>query len=1022
MKVFELAKELDLKSLELIEKIKPLDLQVKNHMASLSPEQIQQIKDFLSPPAAAPEPKKVLTRKPKAPVEESAAPKQVVVRTRKTSSKEELSVEAAEAPVSEASATSALVTPVVRRRSGIVVRREVIGGTPDETESTDENLSAEADADALDTASASDAAKPAAESPESTIVARSAPEQDPMLEKDTALKDLESEFTEEMFTQSRTAPEEDDFSAAAAEAEAAAIAAEEAAAAAQSASSATPAAPGTTAPRRLSRYSVIRVVSPSPATREKPLIVKDVDPNYAKKDGVGGTRSFGENDFNKQGGPGGPSPALLKEIEKEEEKAKKKAGSPSAKARTDAAGMFKSTDFLRRERVYQPKKKKLLIGRTATIRPGSAAMSQRKKFVEFNKEISVENLADQMSMKAKELARKLVKIGLEFPDEVEGLHDWYLDLESTLIVAEELGYGVRDLTPNEDNLIKAHLDEEDEGKEPRSPVITIMGHVDHGKTSLLDLLRRARVAAGEAGGITQHIGAYTINVADAVENLAKVSAQASEDPEAKKAAKKAKKEEAKKGGAEKAKQNFADPNGLGRLCFLDTPGHAAFSAIRSRGAQCTDIVILVVAASEGVMPQTREAIDHAKSAKVPIIVAMNKMDLPDANPDKIRQQLSELGLIDEAWGGDTIFCPVSAKTGMGVDKLLEMIQVQAEVLELKARYKGPADGIIVEAKLDKSRGPLATVLIRNGILRIGEYITAGEVYGKVRALIDDKGNQVKEAGPSTPVEIMGLSGVPAAGDVLNAVPEEKDARALAELRTADRKKLEATPKFSSVEDVYAMMAKGDLKELPVVIKSDVRGSSEAIQSSLEKLPQTKVRLKILSAGIGGISENDVLLASASKAIVIGFNVRPDNNAVAAAERLGIPLKTYTIIYQLIDEVSGAMKGLLEPIIKENVIGKAEVREVYNISKIGAVAGSMVTSGKLQRSGMARIVRDNRIVYTGKFTGLKRFKDDAKEVAQGFECGISVENYNDIKAGDIIECYLEEKVYQNLDGGQSSPNA
>jgi translation initiation factor IF-2 len=407
---------------------------------------------------------------------------------------------------------------------------------------------------------------------------------------------------------------------------------------------------------------------------------------------------------------------------------------------------------------------------------------------------------------------------------------------------------------------------------------------------------------------------------------------------------------------------------------------------------------------------------------VPIIVAMNKMDLPDANPDKIRQQLSEVGLIDEAWGGDTIFVPVSAKTGMGVDKLLEMIQVQAEVLELKARYKGPADGIIIEAKLDKSRGPLATVLIRNGILKVGEYITAGEVYGKVRALVDDKGNVVKEAGPSTPVEIMGLSGVPAAGDVLNAVPDERSARELAEHRTADRKKLEATPKFSSVEDVYAMMAKGDLKELPVVLKSDVRGSSEAIQGSLEKLPQNKVRLKILSTGVGGISENDVLLASASKAVVIGFNVRPDNNAVSTAERLGIPIKTYTIIYQLIDEVSNAMKGLLEPIIKENVIGKAEVREVYNISKIGAVAGSMVTSGKLQRSGMARIVRDNRVVYTGKFTGLKRFKDDAKEVAQGFECGISVENYNDIKAGDVIECYLEEKIFPNLDGSHPQANA
>jgi translation initiation factor IF-2 len=1011
MKVFELAKELDLKSLELIEKIKPLDMQIKNHMSSLSPEQIQQIKDFLSPPAAVPEPKKVVTRRVKAPAEESAAPKQIVVRTRKTTgSKDDEAPEAAEA--APAATASSATTPVVRRRTGIVIRREVIGESNESTQNDDlASSDAESSSDLSEDAVPAEAAKLAAAGETEATPSRPVAEQDPLLEKDTALKDIESEFTEEMFTQSRTQPEEDDFAQGPEEEAVAPLAAE--------------AAPATTTgttppPRRLSRYSVIRVVSPSPAQREKPLIVKDVDPSYAKgKDG--GTRSFSEQDFNKQGGVGGPSPALLKEIEKEEEKAKKKIGSPSSKARTDAAGMFKSTDFLRRERVYQPKKKKLLIGRSAQTRNGSVAMSDRKKYVEFNKEISVENLASQMSMKAKELARRLVKLGLEYPDEAEGLHDWFLDLDNTLIVAEEFDYAVRDITPNEEDMIAAHLSEDDAGKESRSPVITIMGHVDHGKTSLLDLLRRARVADGEAGGITQHIGAYTVNVADAVENLAKASAQSSQDAEARKAAKKAAKKEVKKGTAVENK-NFDNPTGLGRLCFLDTPGHAAFSAIRSRGAQCTDIVILVVAASEGVMPQTREAIDHAKSAKVPIIVAMNKMDLPDANPDKIRQQLSEVGLIDEAWGGDTIFVPVSAKTGMGVDKLLEMIQVQAEVLELKARYKGPADGIIIEAKLDKSRGPLATVLIRNGILKVGEYITAGEVYGKVRALVDDKGNVVKEAGPSTPVEIMGLSGVPAAGDVLNAVPDERSARELAEHRTADRKKLEATPKFSSVEDVYAMMAKGDLKELPVVLKSDVRGSSEAIQGSLEKLPQNKVRLKILSTGVGGISENDVLLASASKAVVIGFNVRPDNNAVATAERLGIPIKTYTIIYQLIDEVSNAMKGLLEPIIKENVIGKAEVREVYNISKIGAVAGSMVTSGKLQRSGMARIVRDNRVVYTGKFTGLKRFKDDAKEVAQGFECGISVENYNDIKAGDVIECYLEEKIFPNLDGSHPQANA
>lgn len=1000
MKVFELAKELDVKSLDLIEKIKPLDLQVKNHMSSLTAEQETQIREFLvaqDAPKEVAKPKKTATRK----TAEPKAPKKVVVRTRKTTGKSETEEEEA-APISVAAsdaAAGAKASTVVRRKN-VIVRREVISDEPEET--AVKEAAAEV-SEPEDTSS-----ETLAEEVRTSALRQSIgqEEEDPLLQKDEGLtKDLAAEFTEEMFTSSRVKKEEeeDDFSAVE---QAEAVAAEEAATVAMTAAA--------EAPRRTSRYSVIRVVAATTAQRDKPLIVKDVDPAYAKsiKDGTApGTRSFGGQDSNRA-----PSPDILKEIASDDGGRKKRtSATPKARTTPDAAS-FKSTDFLRRERIYQPRKRKLMLGRSSGGKSSTVAPGSRKRYIEYNKGISVENLASQLSVKAKDLGRRLMKAGLEYPEAAAGLHEWFLDLESTQLIAEDFGYDVRDITPNAENLLTARL-KGNIDESPRAPVITIMGHVDHGKTSLLDLIRKARVVSGEAGGITQHIGAYSVSVKDAIENL--TIAAAGDDPEAKKSAKKAKKE-VKKHGTTKADNSGATERG-DMLTFLDTPGHAAFSAIRSRGAQCTDIVILVVAASEGVMPQTREAIDHAKAAKVPIIVAMNKMDLPDANPDRLRQQLSDVGLIDETWGGDTIFVPVSAKTGMGVDKLLEMIQLQAELLELSARDNGLADGIIIEAKLDKSRGPLATVLIRNGQLKVGDFITAGEVFGKVRALIDDKGANVKVAGPSTPVEIMGLSGVPAAGDALSATAEEKLARELAELRTNERRKQEATPKVSSVDDILAMMAAGDLKELPLIIKADVRGSSEAIQSSLEKLPQNKVRLKILSAGVGGISENDVQLASASKAIIIGFNVRPDAKAQAASERLGLPIKTYTIIYNLVDEVSNAMKGLLEPTIREVIVGQAEVREVYNITKVGAVAGCMVTSGKLQRSGIARIVRDSRIVYTGKFSGLKRFKDDAREVATGFECGVSVENYNDIKAGDIIECYTEEKVFPTLDGGEPNSN-
>lgn len=996
MKVYELAKELDVKSLDLIAQIKPLKLPIKNHMSAIDDEQVAQIKAFLTAEAAEKETTKKTAKKKTA--KKKAAKKTVAKKTASKAVKKKTVVKKKAAAVAEEEAPKKAAPSIVRRKA--VIRRE---GGDAAAETTPAAEAAPEAAPVVEAATPEAAtapevpvveAAPAAEAvtteeikpADSSTIRQNINEEevDPMLAKDDELtSSLQSEFTEETFA-TRTV-EEDDFEEAAPEPE-------------------TPAAPEESSDKR--RYSVIRVVTPTTATRDKPLIVKDVQVNRAEV-AKNLARSVAASNAKE-------NPAeFLKEIEKDDALKKKKPGT-SARARANQPqGAFKSTDFLRRERIYTPRKKKLLLGSRGTAKTPVTQAAAHKRIVEFNKEISVENMALQMAVKSKELARKLVALGLEIPEEAEGVGDWYLDLESAQIVAEEFKWEVKDVTPREHNILDAR-DKDDEDKAPRPPVITIMGHVDHGKTSLLDLIRRSRVASGEAGGITQHIGAYMVDVDQAVFNLK--MAAAGDDPEAKKAAKKARKEAEKSGGkkAKKKGKDAAAEEGQ-RLCFLDTPGHAAFSAIRSRGAQCTDIVILVVAASEGVMPQTREAIDHSKAAGVPMIVAMNKMDLPDANPDKLRQQLSEVGVIDEEWGGDTIFVPVSAKTGMGVDKLLEMVQLQAELAELKARPKGPGDGIIVEAKLDKNRGALATVLVQNGIMKVGDYIAAGEYYGKVRALIDDKGKNIKTAGPSTPVEIMGLSGVPGAGDELNVVPDEKAARQLTEMRIEDRKKEESGPQINSVEDVFAMMAMGDLKELPIVLKADVRGSLEAIQGSLDKLPQNKVKLKVVSKGVGGISESDVLLASASSAIVVGFNVRPDKQALMASDRTGIPLKTYSIIYQLIDEIANAMKGMLEPTIKENVVGTAEVREVYHVSKIGAVAGCMVTDGKMKRSEKARVVREGRVVYSGLFSGLKRFKDDAKEVASGFECGISVENYNDVKSGDVIECYVEEKIFPNLDG-------
>lgn len=961
IKVFELAKELDLKALDLIERVKPLGLQIKNHMASLSDEDVEKIRSFLgggSTQQSSPSKQKADTGAKKM-VRRKAT---VITRVRKGGEDVEENRE-----------------PLNPGETQVVEAAPVPGRDVEEAPSIAAKLPVESEV-----------------SEESVQIA------DELQAEAEAVDDVETapDFHEEVASASVAIPEPIAVSAGSA---ASALGAPGAPAAAAATTPETP---------KRSRYSVIRVTTAEMPTRAKPLIVEEASEDFSdvfktanKGKGIKGKKFDEEDDM---AFAVDVTKARFADDDFEEEK-RKRGGVPpkktSAAPNMDSA-MFRSTDYLRRERVYQYKKKRLAIGRSSKKTELTTAAAH-KRYVEFDRDISIEDLAEQMNVKARALARKLHEIGVEMPDEVEGFGDWLIDLETTQVIAQEFGYDVRDVTFYEDKLIAESLTEE--GLEPRSPVVTIMGHVDHGKTSLLDLIRRSSVTSGESGGITQHIGAYTVTVDEAVANLHALQASNKVDKDKKVSTKK---ERPKK--LESAK--FGDTEHTKRLTFLDTPGHAAFTAMRSRGAAVTDIVIIVVAASEGVMPQTREAVEHAKASGVPIIVAMNKMDLPDANPQKIIQQLSEVGILAEEWGGEIPFVPVSAKTGMGVDKLLELIQIQSEVMELKAVKDGFAEGSIIEAKLDKGRGPVATCLVQKGTLEKGQYVVAGKQIGRIRALIDDKGRMVDSAGPSMPVQILGLDGVPDAGDKLNAIKDERAARALVEYRINEERKLGVKSKKVSLEELFEKMNQGEIKELALMIKSDVRGSGEAIEGALIKLPQDKVKIKILSNAVGGISENDVLLASASNAIILGFHVRPDSAAKRQSDDRGVQIKTYDIIYNLIDDVRAAMEGLLDPTLIENVLGQAEVRNVFSITKAGTVAGSYVTSGKIQRNAQARLVRDGRVIYTGKISGLKRFKDDAKEVAEGYECGISLDSYSDIKAGDVIEAFLIESKAQTLGSG------
>ena len=601
-------------------------------------------------------------------------------------------------------------------------------------------------------------------------------------------------------------------------------------------------------------------------------------------------------------------------------------------------------------------------GKRRTHRPTPQPMVQKElpEKITFYESLSVAELAKKLHREPSEIIKKLFMLGVMATINQE------LDKDAIELICADYGVEVEEEVRIDITDLETHFETTEEVDEAlleeRPPVVTIMGHVDHGKTTLLDSIRNTKVTAGEAGGITQHIGAYQVEV------------------------------EGKK------------------ISFLDTPGHAAFTTMRARGAKVTDLAIIVVAADDGVMPQTVEAINHAKAAEVPIIVAVNKMDKPSANPDRVMQELTEHGLVPEAWGGDTIFVPISALKGEGIDELLEMILLTAEVAELKANPKRAALGTVIEAQLDKGRGSVATLLVQDGTLRVGDPIVVGHAYGRVRAMVNDIGRRVKEAGPSTPVEITGLNDVPQAGDRFVVFEDEKTARSVGESRAMTAIQAQRSEKQRvTLDNLFEQMSQGEVKELNLIVKADVQGTVEAMAASLMKIDVEGVNVKIIHTGAGAITESDISLAAASNAIVIGFNVRPDVNAKRAAEAEGVDIRLHRIIYKVIEEIEAAMKGMLDPEYEEKIIGQAEVRQTIKVSKVGTIAGSYVTEGKMQRDAGVRIIREGIVVFEGELESLKRFKDDAKEVAKGYECGITIKNYNDIKEGDIIEAFVMEEI-------------
>jgi translation initiation factor IF-2 len=969
-KVFEFAKDIGMSPLALMDKIREWQLPVKSHMAELDSETLEMIKVKLKEPSRpaepAPEKKAVARKKPAAAAVEKAA----------LTSKPAVKTAAAKAPKGASAADKATAAAAATKTT--VVRRKKA------------DIEAEAAAVAAAEAAAAEeaaqaAAAAAAENPEivPAAIAATAPAVSAPVRAEPVARAAES------LAPTSATPEVTPFTAPATAA-------------------VTPAAAAHPAEESPERKVVARkkevAIGNSGVSSEvsaqaigKRNIIGRMDLSRVQAPAGPGQR--GPSGFRPQGGatsqssaPGmanrpkgnlragfvqaAPMPEIgsLRETQEEARKRdeKRRLGArtaPDATVTKDAEAAppaFDAAEFRKREMVFQPKKKKGMLSRPS-MKTEKTTAAAHKRVLKVNGTMKVSDVAANMGLKVAEITKVLMKNG------VMATPNTALDFDTLALIVTDFGWEAQNVLVTAENMIKdTAFGDLTAELITRSPVVTIMGHVDHGKTSLLDAIRSAKVAEGEAGGITQHIGAYQVSLDDGY-----------------------------------------------KITFLDTPGHEAFTAMRARGANVTDIAIIVVAADDGVMPQTAEAISHAKAAGVPMIIAVNKMDKPGANPDRVKQQLTEYEVVPEEWGGHAIFAPVSAMKKTGINELLEQIKLIAEVAELKANPLRSGTGTVIEARLEKGRGPVATILVKDGTVRIGQHIVAGSVVGRVRSLTNDRGERVTEAGPGMPVEVLGLDDVPVAGDMFDIVVDERTADEAAQIRKDLALAARTKTGKISLEEIFAKVKTGDVKELTVVMKADVHGSLEALQGMFSKLSTPEVKVRIIHSGVGGITESDVLLASTAKGLIIGFNVRPDGNASSAAKRLGIEVRTYSVVYELIDDMKKAMGGLLAPTVVEKVMGRAEVRNVFTVPKIGTIAGCFIVDGKISRSNMARLVREGKIVYEGKIGSLKRFKDDAREVASGFECGIGIENFNDVKVGDVIEAFVKEEIARTLESGPSA---
>lgn len=886
-KVYELAKELGLDSISLLDKLKSIGISVKNHMSELSTDQLSQARGALVPTSKA--------KSTKSKALSGSAPK-----VRKRVAAEPVQPQAPAEPED----------PQKKSQASTVIRRRVRGDGGTVT-TTFSNLSPD---------SLEPIVEPSVSIPIEKNLEGTADHAEALASTAEALRSGQAEITAEVEQRpvKQAAP-----------------------------SVSVPAVKVAPPPPRRSILKIVQTppIPPKPVFTTKPAEKKTGAAKPAAKTGAGATPEYKITKVTKE---------ALDQMAEEEAAKKRGFGGRDQPLRPEDV---RFADYRKKEVVFLPKRKKIPVGKELkkTIITKPAA---HKRVVEMGDQITVQDLAGQLNVRATDLIRKLLSMG-----QIVTINQ-AIDFDTVTLVASEYQYEVKNVAFKETQILDTSTDAPQD-LSPRPPIVTVMGHVDHGKTSLLDAIREANVAAGEAGGITQHIGAYTVE---------------------------------KDGHL---------------ITFIDTPGHEAFTLMRARGANVTDIVILVVAADDGVMPQTREAVSHARAAKVPIIVAVNKIDKPGATPEKIKQQLSELSLLAEDWGGDTMFISVSATQKTNIDKLLEAVLLNAEVLELKANHKARASGTVLEARLEKGKGPVVSVLVKRGSLRVGDPVLAGLIVGKVRALSNSRGETIDSVGPGMAAEILGFESVPGAGDRFDSPATEVNARSIAEHRDIQNKAKALNVGRVSLEDLFSKMQAGSLKELKIVLKTDVYGSTEAIQESLKKLSTEKVRVEVIHCAPGGITESDVNLANASKAIIIGFNVRPETKARALAEAEGVDVKCYSIIYELIDEVKKAMGGLLEKKKIEKFLGRAEVRQIFSVPKIGVIAGTSVVDGKIARSAQIRLLRDSRVVFVGKLGSLKRFKDDVREVATGYECGIGIENYNDLKPGDIIEAFEIELVSQEL---------